>query len=181
MAILALDLATKTGWALLDPRTPDRPFLGTVDCSGPPGEIGRAAEALRVFLADRHAMHGGLVHVVYEAQHIAGRVNANTAERLYGLATMAEWFAFKVNAECYKLHIGTWRKHAFGTGHMKRAEAKDRAMLECRALGFDPMNDNEAEAFFILDCFIAKRNKEGGNTPQPWRDNAFFDRSGLKR
>lgn len=181
MAILALDIATTTGWALLDPRSPDRPFLGSIRFPSDAGEIGRAAENMRQFLADRHAMHGGITELVFEAQHVAGRMDMNVLRRLIGLAAIAEWFAFKVGARCYDVSIGSWRKHAFGTGHMKRDEAKRRAMEESRALGFDPLNDNEAEAYFILDYYISLRNKHGAGIPQPWRDNAFFDRSGAKR
>lgn len=196
MSILALDLATKTGWAILDDRTPDRPYLGTLSLPNDPEEIGRAAEVFRQFLADRHTMHGGLTHIVFEAQHVAGTkktilgdgtrvetggMNIHVLRRLIGLATMAEWFAFKVEAKCYDVAIATWRKHAFGNGRMNRQEAKERAMEECRALGFDPTNDNEAEAFFILDYYVALRNKHGAGIPQPWRDKAFFDRSGARR
>jgi hypothetical protein len=181
MAILALDIATTTGWALLDPRTPDRPYLGSVRFPSDPGEIGRAAENMRQFLADRHQMHGGLEHIVFEAQHVAGKMDMKVLNRLIGLATMVEWFAYRIDAKCYTVPIGSWRKHAFGTGHMKRDEAKRRAMEECRALSFDPTNDNEAEAFFVLDYYIALRNKHGAGIAQPWRDNAFFDRSGAQR
>lgn len=195
-AILALDIATTMGWALLDDASPERPFLGSIRFPSDPDEIGRAAESLRQFLADRHAMHKGLLHIVFEAQHIAGTkktrladgsvvetggMNMKTLTRLLGLAAMAEWFAHVVDAKCYKVEIGTWRKHAFGNGRMKRAEAKERAMTECRALGFDPRNDNEAEAFFILDYYVNLRNKHGAHIAMPWRDNAFFSRQGLKR
>lgn len=181
MAILALDIATTTGWALLDDSAPDRPYLGTVRFPSDPGEIGRAAENLRQFLSDRHVMHGGITDLVFEAQHVAGRMDMNVLCRLLGLAAIAEWFAFRVNAKCYKIPIGSWRKHAFGTGHMKRAVAKERAMTECRAFGFDPTNDNEAEAFFVLDYYIALRNAHGAKIPQPWRDRPFFNPEAAKR
>jgi hypothetical protein len=162
-------------------RSPDRPFLGSVRFPSDRGEIGRAAEALRCFLAERHQMHGGFTDIVFEAQHVAGKMDMNVLHRLIGLATMAEWFAHRIGARCYTVPIGSWRKHAFGNGHMKRDEAKRRAMEECRALGFDPSNNNEAEAFFVLDYYIALRNKHGAGIPQPWRDNSFFDRTGAKR
>lgn len=169
------------GWSLLDPSTPERPYLGSVRFPNDKGEIGRAAEALRVFLADRHMMHGGLTDIVFEAQHVAGKIDINVLNRLIGLATMAEWFAYKINARCYLVPIQSWRKHAFGTAHMKRDEAKVRAMQECRALGFDPSNDNEAEAFFILDYYLALLNRSGRKIDMPWRDNSFFTRQGAIR
>lgn len=198
MAILALDIATTTGWALLDDRTPSRPFLGTLQLPKDPDEVGRAGVALAQFLFDRHAMHGGLEHIVFEAQHVAGTskrrlpngdvvetggMNMKVLERLLGLAGVVEYFAAhpKIQAKCYKVAIATWRKHAFGNGRMNRLEAKQRAMEECRALGFDPSNDNEAEAFFILDYYVNLRNKHGAGIEMPWRDNAFFTRQGRKR
>jgi hypothetical protein len=195
-AIVALDIATTMGWALLDDRTPERPFLGSIKFPSDPDEVGRAAENMRKFLADRHAMHGGLLHIVFEAQHVAGTkkttlpdgskvetggMNMKVLARLLGLAAMAEWFAHVVGAKCYKVEIATWRKHAFGNGRMKRQESKERAMEECRALGFDPPNHDAAEAFFILDYYISLRNRNGAGIAMPWRDNAFFNRQGLIR
>ncbi len=175
-AIVALDIATHMGWALLDTDAPDRPYLGSVRFPNDKGEIGRAAEALRQFLSDRHKMHGGITDLVFEAQHVAtGKIDINVVQRLLGLSGMAEWFAYRIDARCYSVAIGTWRKHAFGTGHLKREEAKRMAMEQCRALGFDPSNDNEAEAFFILDYYVNLRNKFGAKIATPWRDNAFFN------
>ncbi len=194
--IVALDIATHMGWSLLDTSTPDKPYLGSVRFPSDPEEIGRAAEALRQFLSDRHQMHGGITDIIFEAQHVAGTtkrtlgdgtkvetggMNMKVLERLLGLAAMTEWFAHRIGARCYKVHISTWRKHAFGTGRLNRVEAKEKAMVECRALGFDPNNDNEAEAFFILDYYVNLRNKSGDKIAMPWRDNAFFTRQALKR
>jgi hypothetical protein len=193
MAVLALDIATTTGWAILDPRTPDRPFLGSVRFPSDPQEIGRSGVALLRFLEEREAMHGGFSDVIFEAQHAAGKIDIHVLARLLGLAAVVETWAYDAEnrkdaagrklqrPKIYAVHIGTWRKHAFGTGRMNREEAKRRAMEECRALGFDPSNDNEAEAFFILDYYVSLQNKHGARIPQPWRDNAFFDRSGAQR
>jgi hypothetical protein len=83
---LALDIATTTGWSILDGGSPDRPFLGSVRFPSDRGEIGRAAEALRCFLAERHQMHGGFTDIVFEAQHVAGKMDMNVLHRLIGLS-----------------------------------------------------------------------------------------------
>lgn len=177
MAILALDIATKLGWALYDDSF-ERPFLGSIQFPRDPQEIGRAAEKLREFLADRHTMHGGLTDIVFEAQHVAGKIDINVLRKLIGLAAITEWFAHRVGAQCFLVHIGTWRKHAFGTARLDRNEAKMRAMSECRRLGFDPADDNAAEAFFILDYYLSLKAKAGAPIKMPWRDNNFFLRLG---
>lgn len=181
MAILALDIATHMGWAILDERSPDLPFLGSVRFPSDKDEIGRSANALWRFLEERHAMHGGLKHIIFEAQHAAAKMDMHVLKRLVGLAAVTEMFADRHGAICYEVSIGTWRKHAFGTGNMKREIAKQRAMEGCRALGFDPANDNEAEAFFILDYFVALRNRHGARIPVPWRDRNFFSREAARR
>lgn len=174
MAILALDIATTTGWALLDKRAPDRPYLGSIRFPSDPQQIGRAAESMRQFLEERHKMHGGLTDIIFEAQHVGGKIDINVIQRLIGLGAIVEWVAHCIGARCYVVHIGTWRKHAFGTGRLTRQEAKTRAMEECRRLGFDPQNDNEAEALLILDYYLHLKAQADKSVRLPWREASFF-------
>lgn len=176
-SVLALDIATKTGWALWDPQYPQRPYLGSIRLPADVQEIGRAGSAMVQFLTDRHQMHGGLSHIVFEAQHVAGgKIDIHVIARLLGLAGIVEWFAHEIRATCYSVHISTWRKHALGSGNLTRERAKLLAMQEARRLGMDPGNDDEAEAFCILDYYLALREKKGdASVSRPWRDAAFLN------
>lgn len=172
-AVLALDLATKTGWALHKPGM-ERPFFGTLQLPRTAEEVGEPMERLRVFLADQHTMHGGLTDLVFEAQHVAGKIDINVVRKLLGLGGMCEWFAHRIGARCYVVHIGTWRKHFLGRGNMNRESAKLKAMDECRRLGIDPPDDNAAEAMGILDYYLSLKRLNGAPYPRPWRDAGFM-------
>lgn len=185
--VLAMDIARNTGWALHEPGMP-KPFFGTIPLASSAGVVGPAMEQFRQFLQERHELHGGLTDIVFEDQHVAmhdrqpkkegGRVqkviDIKPVKKLIALAGMAEWFAHCVEAQCYSVHIGTWRKHFLGTGKLKRDEAKQRAMDECRRLGIDPPDDNAAEACGILDYYLSLRKLGGKPYPVPWRDTNFF-------
>jgi len=181
MAILALDIATTTGWAILDPRTPDRPYLGTLQLPADPQQVGRAADGMFKFLQERHRMHGGFTDIVFEAQHVGGKIDINVVQRLVGLGAIVEWVAYCISARCYVVHIGAWRKHAFGTARLDRKTAKSRALEECRRMGFDPQNDNEAEAMLILDYYMHLKNKADRSIRLPWREASFFTNELAKR
>jgi hypothetical protein len=71
-AVLAMDIATKMGWALHKPGMP-KPFFGTVQFVRTPEKVGEAMEQMREFLELQHRLHGGLTDIVFEAQHVASQ------------------------------------------------------------------------------------------------------------
>lgn len=184
--VLAMDIATKMGWALHKPGMP-KPFFGTVQFPRTPELVGEAMEQMRQFLERQHTLHGGLTDVIFEAQHVSTQkrkrkdggedirsIDINVIRKLIALGAMAEWFAHCVGARCYCVHIGTWRKHFCGRGNLNREQAKMLAMDECRRLGIDPPDDNAAEACGILDYYLSIRRIGGKPYPVPWRDVGFL-------
>lgn len=172
--VLAMDIATRMGWALHKPGMP-RPFFGTVQFARTPEEVGLPMEQMRQFLTDQHQLHGGLTDIVFEAQHVVGgKIDINVIRKLISLAAMAEWFAHCIKARCFLVHIAQWRKHFCGSGRLDRERAKMVAMDECRRIGIDPPDDNAAEAMGILDYYLSLRRIDGAPYPRPWRDVAFF-------
>jgi hypothetical protein len=185
MAILALDLASQSGWAVYGEGM-DRPSSGSKLLKRPTGTNGEAAERLRKLLADKHETYGGFTDIVFEAQHIAEKVNPQTAYLLIGLGFMAEWFGHRTGARVFCCDIGTWRKHFMGRGSFKkkvnergkvivtaRAQAKAKAIDVCNSYGWHPADDNAADACGILDYYLhilpaAQR------LPMPWRDANFM-------
>lgn len=187
-SVLALDLATTTGWAAHSTGM-GRPFFGSLDLSGPAGEVGEPALALWNFLLDQHSMHN-FTHVVYEAQHVAvtapkkgeprRQINIDTVNKLVALAGTVEMFT----AACrrangpgsrlpatFKAHIGTWRKHFIGHGSLSKAIAKQRCIAACEEFGWDTFDHNAAEACGILDYFMTLLP---GPDCRPWRDANFM-------
>ena len=181
MAILTLDLAGQTGWAVHE-NGMNRSASGSVLLKRKNGTMGEAAERLRLLLADKHQIYGGLSDIVFEAQHIGGKVNPQTIYLLIGLGLMTEWFAHKIGARVFCCDIGTWRKHCFGVGSFKakknqdgkviataRAQAKAKAIDYCNARGWHPSDDNEADALCIIDFYLSIL-PPSAQVERPWRD-----------
>ena len=168
MAILALDLATVTGWALHEEGM-EAPFFGSVRFPSIAEENGPTLEGLRVLLGEKHAAFG-LTEIVFEAQHIADGMGVKNTYKLIGMGTFVEWFAFKIGARCYSVPIGTWRKHFIGIGNLPREAAKRRCLATCQRLGWHTMEEDAAEACGILDCYLSMKT----NYERPWRDDLLM-------
>ena len=143
-AILALDLGQKTGWAV---RNADGAIAsGTVEFK--PGRFeggGMVYLRFRAWLQEVDETAGGVGAVYFEEVHSHRGVAAAHA---YGgfLAHLTAW------AEANKIPyagvpIATIKRHATGRGNAD----KDAVIAAVRALGFDPADDNEADALALLD------------------------------
>ena len=141
--LLALDLGTTTGWAL---RNRDGPInSGTVSLR--PGRFeGGGMRYLRFgkWLEQTLEITGGVDAVYYEAV----RRHAGTdASHVFGglLATLTAWC--EQNGIPYSgVPVGTWKRHACGKGNA----SKDDVIAAMRERGFEPADDNEADAIAIL-------------------------------
>lgn len=151
--ILALDLGTKTGWAV-------RPASGII-ASGTnqyrPGRFEGAGMAFLRFTGwlDQIARDGGpLAAVVFEEV----RAHKGTlAAHAYGgfLAHLTAWCEHK-SIPYLGVPVATIKRHATGKGNAP----KEAVIAAMRARGLDPGDDNEADALALLDWAI--ENKIGG-------------------
>ena len=170
--ILALDLGTRTGWAVL-PRsgriasgvTEFRPGRHRGRCRGPvlaqerpiiDRAMGAGMAFLRFekFLADLNRDAGPFDAVVFEEV----RAHAGTlAAQVYGgfLAHLTAWCERKA-APYLGVPVATIKRHATGKGNAP----KEDVIRAVRALGFLPKDDNEADALALLAWAIA--NEIGG-------------------
>ena len=170
--ILAVDLGTRTGWAVL-PRsgriasgvTEFRPgrHRGRFDDPVPIQErpiIDRAMGAgmaflrFEKFLADLNRDAGPFDAVVFEEV----RAHAGTlAAQVYGgfLAHLTAWCERKA-APYLGVPVATIKRHAAGKGNAP----KEDVIRAVRAQGFRPKDDNEADALALLAWAIA--NEIGG-------------------
>jgi hypothetical protein len=185
-SVLALDLATVTGWAVHSTGM-DRPFFGSLNLSGYPAqETGDPCLDLWNFLLEKHRLYD-FTHVAFEAQHVglsqpkkggpARQINIDTIYKLIGLGTTAEMFAAACRRankskfpQCLKVHIGTWRSHFIGNGGLGKVASKQKCIAVCEAFGWDTFDHNAAEACGILDYFLTLLPGE----QRPWRDATFF-------
>jgi hypothetical protein len=173
--VLALDLATTTGWALHRPGM-ERPFWGSERLPGKPHEVGRAADRLERMLRDLYIAHkalGGISHFFFEAQHVAEQMNIDTVYKLIALGGIVEKFAFQVGALVYKVNIAEWRKHFLGRGAGFKAlklDQKELAIQRCAQYGWHTDVSDEAEALGILDFSLTMIP----GYVRPWRDAALL-------
>jgi Holliday junction resolvasome RuvABC endonuclease subunit len=143
-AILALDLGQKTGWAV---RNVDGAIAsGTVEFKPSRWEGGGMVYLrFRAWLQEVDETAGGVGAVYFEEVRSHRGVAAAHA---YGgfLAHLTAW------AEANKIPyvgvpVGTIKRHIAGKGNAD----KEAVIVAVRALGFDPADDNEADALALLD------------------------------
>jgi len=142
--VLALDLGTKTGFALGSSFDVKSVTSGTVDFKPKKfASFGRRAKDFAAWL-DRINTMNDIGEVVFEEvrRHIG-----TDAAHIYG-AFLAEVTAYcEDNAIPFKGEpVGTIKKHATGKGNTK----KDGMIAAARSWGFDPKDDNEADALALL-------------------------------
>jgi len=142
-AILALDLGTTTGWAL---RGSDG-IITTGTISFRPGRFdGGGMRYLRFtkWLAEMERLAGKIAAIWFEEV----RRHAGTdAAHVYGgfMATLTAWAELR-GVPYEGVPVGTIKRHATGKGNAN----KDAMIEAARARGFNPADDNEADAIAIL-------------------------------
>ncbi len=142
-SILALDLGSTTGWAVRTARC--RILHGTAEFR-PTRFEGGGMRYLRFgkWLGQTLEVTGGVDAVYFEEV----RRHAGTdAAHVYGglLATLTAWC--EGHGIPYQgVPIGTWKRHACGKGNA----SKDEVIAAMRERGFEPADDNEADAIAIL-------------------------------
>ena len=150
MTVLALDLGAKTGWAL---HGSDRAITsGTNEFKNDRWQ-GGGMRFLRfkLWLTEIKQMAGGLDAVFAEEV----RRHAGTdASHAYGgwLAILTAWCEHhQIPYEA--VPVGTIKRHATGKGNAN----KDAMITAARNLGFDPVDDNEADALALLGWAMEHR------------------------
>ena len=142
-AMLALDLGQQTGWALACPRGPITSGTELFKASRFEGGGMPLLRFVR-WLSELHDHAGPLTAVVFEEV----RAHRGTAAaHTYGafLGQLTAW------CEHYQIPyqgvpVGTIKKDATGKGNAGKAEV----IAAMRAQGFDPADDNEADALALL-------------------------------
>jgi len=143
MNILALDLATKTGWAAYHGGCGGAMNSGIQDFTLKRGESpGMKFLRFRAWLDVMQALLNPIDVIYYEQAHHRGGAATQSA---YGFVTDVLAFAAQHNIQTSAIHTGTLKKYATGKGNAKKPEIIAAAW----ALGWDPKDDNEADAMFI--------------------------------
>lgn len=168
MRVAALDLSSKTGWAVWDGSAP-RPILGTKQLVGWGYEIGSTLEFWRLWLGDFVTGHKP-EFVAIEAPFIPDHGDGSTIMRQCALFGFTCWALKQCGIRVEQVHSATWRKHFLGSGRGKTDDLKEEAKARCRALGWTFPDHNAAEAGGILCWAIHQRL----SLVAPWRDQLLL-------
>jgi Holliday junction resolvasome RuvABC endonuclease subunit len=151
-AVLALDRGTHTGWAL---RGRDGVVTSATEPFKPQRFEGGGMRYLRFkrWLAELHACETGLQAIYFEEV----RRHASTdASHVYGgFLGLLTAFAEHHQIPSQGVPVGTIKKHATGKGNA----SKDAMVAAMRALGHQPIDDNEADALALLHWAIAQEGE----------------------
>lgn len=154
MRILALDLASCTGWAVGSPSD------GVIEHGS--YRLPKTGEDVGMFLAYfRKWLESTLTRikadeVIFESPIMPKQTSLATLRKLYGLAGVTEEIVYERNLQCAEARIDQICKHFLGVGYPKKHDAKKAATVEkCRALGFKVVDDNDADAIALLDLAIS--------------------------
>jgi len=141
MKILALDIATKTGWAVLE--NGDIKESGVQDFTKGRGESnGLMFLKFRKWLQEMNKF-GPFNIIGYEKAHYRGGA---ATEICVGLQTRAQEFAAEIGAESAPVATMTLKKFATGRGNCDKANMVAAAE---EILGRPPLDDNEADAVHV--------------------------------
>lgn len=146
--ILALDLGSQLGWALL---AGDGLINGGSENFRPQRFEGGGFRYLRFkrWLTEIKQSVDGIDCLHFE--EVRRHVSTDAAHAYGGfLATLTAWCEHH-QIPYQGVPVGTIKKHATGKGNA----GKDAVIAAVRALGFDPADDNEADALALLRWAIA--------------------------
>ena len=149
--LLALDLGTTTGWALL---SSDGSITSGAESFRPQRFEGGGMRFLRFkrWLTEIKQSCGGIDALHFE--EVRRHVSTDAAHAYGGfLATLTAWCEHH-QIPYQGVPVGTIKKHATGKGNAN----KDEMIASARARGFLPADDNEADALALLYWAIAQHD-----------------------
>ena len=150
MTILTIDLGTKTGWAL---HGQDQSITsGTVEFKNDRWQ-GGGMRFLRFkqWLTEIKQMAGGLDAVFIE--EVRRHAGVDAAHAYGGFLAHATAWCEHHTIPYESVPVGTIKRHTTGKGNAN----KDAMIEAARKRGFDPADDNEADALAILDWAMTHR------------------------
>ncbi len=157
--VLALDLATTTGWAFGAPGS--TPQVGHLRFSKSGSPRASTYRGFRNWLEERWNVRDQQPDlIVYESPAVpsimAGKTNIDTIKLLVGLGEhLEEWCHNKI--ELREARVADVRVHFIGS-NMKSAFAKQKTFEQCKMLGWPVENFDQADAAALWDYQCAWLN-----------------------
>lgn len=169
--LLTLDLATTTGFALWQPG--QHPRLGTK-------RIGDTGNDIGLFLQKFELWFNGMVQtanitdVFFEAAYVGPKTTQQVARKLFALGGFTEYLCREREIRCYEMQVAQWRRHFLG-GNPRRTDAHTATKERCLQLGITYRNQDEADAFGMMDYAVHRLALSGIKLPKPdWSVGALF-------
>ena len=148
--ILALDLGTTTGWALRDPAGSITHGFASFKPQRFEGGGMRFLRFKRWLTEIKGTTDNGIDAVYFE--EVRRHLGVDAAHVYGGLmATLTAWCEHH-QIPYQGVPVGTIKKHATGKGNAGKAEM----IAAAKARGFDPVDDNHADALALLDWAMAQ-------------------------
>jgi len=147
--LLTLDLATSTGWAFWHPGA-SRVASGVIRLPKTREDVGWFLDAFEERLKDLLTLHTPDT-LVFEAPWVGPQTHQDTARKLLCLAGMTELICRRAGMRYREANNASVRKHFIGKGRGDRKSLKAMTMRGCQERGWDPQNDDEADALALLD------------------------------
>jgi len=165
--VLALDLATTTGYAYGPPR--GVPTFGSIRFIKPGGSRAQAYRNFRTWMDDKWNVRDHQPDlIVYESsnvQFMAGRTNVETIKMLIGLTEhLEEWAHNKI--ELREATTAQVRAHFLGQ-NLKSAIAKPMVVERCRSLGWMATTSDEGDALALWNFQCSFLDPEVGVRTSP--------------
>lgn len=155
--VLALDLSLSTGWAVGD-IAPSTALYGTKRLPSTGKYFGPTIDALICFVDGMIREHEPTL-LVFESPYIAKTYDVPMLRRMFGMHAAVEWAAHRVALECAEAAPSEWRRTFFARHFdmkMKREAAKTMAIKQCQMRGWNPEDDNAADALGLMDHALGK-------------------------
>lgn len=165
MNVLALDLASVSGWAVGEPG--GTPLHGSIKFGGTSSHEATFAKAFR-WMNTMLVEHAPTL-VVWEAPLPTSfkTSNVNTTTLLYGLpAVIGAATYLRGGYDCRKADTAAVRHHFIGC-NPKRAKAKPMVVRQCFAMGWEVADDNEADALATWHYMCALLEPKLALAPTP--------------
>ena len=147
--ILALDLGTQTGWSLMGR---DASIISGAESFKPQRFEGGGMRYLRFkrWLTEIKQCADGIDQVVFE--EVRRHVGVDAAHAYGGFMGQLTAWCEHHQIPYQGVPVGTIKKHATGKGNAGKAEM----IAAAKVRGFNPIDDNEADALALLDWALSQ-------------------------
>lgn len=174
MRILALDLATKFGWACGSPGGDPYTFGSVQLPKGTGDDLGRFLQPYRDWL-NMALDEMDPTEIVFESPILPGTTNIATVRKLGSLCGVTELVAVDRKIPVREAGMQDVRKHFIGTTKApkqlpqkkRRQWLKDLVVSTCIKRGFNVTDDDQGDAVALLDYMVAHYAEQAAPPRQP--------------